>query len=245
MDDALRDDPGQRFDMVLTNPPFGRSSSDTYEREDFWATTRNKQLNFVQHVVSLLKVGGRAAVVVPDNVLFEGGAGETIRRRLLHDCDVHTLLRLPTGIFYAQGVKANVLFFERRPGAAQARTRELWVYDLRTNQRFTLKQNPLTRAHLDDFVRCYNAGNRQHRTETDRFKRYTYEELMARDKVSLDLTWLRDQSLQDTEDLPPPHVIAREMLEELQSALEELTALAEMLEPSEARPAPPAAGAGR
>ena len=117
VDDALRADPGQRFDMVLTNPPFGRSSSDSYEREDFWATTRNKQLNFVQHVVSLLKVGGTAAVVVPDNVLFEAGAGETIRRRLLHDCEVHTLLRLPTGIFYAQGVKANVLFFRRREGA--------------------------------------------------------------------------------------------------------------------------------
>ena len=117
VDDALRADPGVRFDMVLTNPPFGRSSSDSYERDDFWATTRNKQLNFVQHVVGLLKVGGSAAVVVPDNVLFEAGAGETIRRRLLHDCEVHTLLRLPTGIFYAQGVKANVLFFRRREGA--------------------------------------------------------------------------------------------------------------------------------
>ena len=116
--------------------------------KDFWATTRNKQLNFVQHVVSLLKVGGTAAVVVPDNVLFEAGAGETIRRRLLHDCEVHTLLRLPTGIFYAQGVKANVLFFRRREGAEQAWTRELWVYDLRTNKHFTLKQNPLTRADL-------------------------------------------------------------------------------------------------
>ena len=134
VDDALRDSPGKPFDMVLTNPPFGRSSSDSYEREDFWATTKNKQLNFVQHVVSLLKIGGDAAVVVPDNVLFEAGAGETIRRRLLHDCEVHTLLRLPTGIFYAQGVKANVLFFRRREGAEDAWTRELWVYDLRTNK---------------------------------------------------------------------------------------------------------------
>jgi len=142
VDDALRDDPGERFDMVLTNPPFGRSSSGSYEREDFWAATKNKQLNFVQHVVSLLKVGGDAAVVAPDNVLFEGGAGETIRHRLLHDCDVHTLLRLPTGIFYRPGVKANVLFFRRCEGAEQAQTKELWVYDLRTNKRFTLKQNP-------------------------------------------------------------------------------------------------------
>ena len=236
VDDALRDDPGRRFDMVLTNPPFGRAAADTYEREDFWATTRNKQLNFVQHVVTLLKVGGSAAVVVPDNVLFEGGAGETIRRRLLHDCDVHTLLRLPTGIFYAQGVKANVIFFERRPGAAQAHTRELWVYDMRTNQRFTLKQNPLTRTHLDDFVKCYNPDNRHQRTETDRFKRFTYEELIARDKISLDLTWLRDESLQDTENLPPPNVIAQEMLQELQSALAELTALTELLEPAAAPP---------
>ena len=140
VDDALRENTGKRFDMVLTNPPFGRSASDSYEREDFWATTRNKQLNFVQHVVHLLKVGGSAAVVVPDNVLFEAGAGETIRRRLLHDCDVHTLLRLPTGIFYAQGVKANVLFFQRREGAELAWTRALWVYDLRTNKHFTLKQ---------------------------------------------------------------------------------------------------------
>ncbi|MXZ87222.1 MAG: SAM-dependent DNA methyltransferase [Acidimicrobiia bacterium] len=177
VDDALRDDPGVRFDMVLTNPPFGRSSSDSYEREDFWATTKNKQLNFVQHVVSLLKIGGTAAVVVPDNVLFEAGAGETIRRRLLHDCDVHTLLRLPTGIFYAQGVKANVLFFRRREGAEQAWTKELWVYDLRTNKHFTLKQNPLTRADLDEFVACYNPANRHQRQESERFKRYTYDEL--------------------------------------------------------------------
>ena len=139
VDDALRDSPSTRFDMVLTNPPFGRSSSGSYERDDFWATTRNKQLNFVQHIAGLLRIDGTAAVVVPDNVLFEAGAGETIRRRLLHDCEVHTLLRLPTGIFYAQGVKANVLLFRRRLGAEQAWTRELWVYDLRTNKHFTRK----------------------------------------------------------------------------------------------------------
>ena len=229
VDDALRDDPGERFDMVLTNPPFGRSSSDSYEREDFWATTKNKQLNFVQHVVSLLKIGGTAAVVVPDNVLFEAGAGETIRRRLLHDCDVHTLLRLPTGIFYAQGVKANVLFFRRREGAEQAWTRELWVYDLRTNKHFTLKQNPLTRADLDDFVACYNPANRHQRQESERFKRYTYDELIARDKVSLDLFWLRDESLEDIDNLPTPAVLAAEIAEDLQSALTEIQALSESL----------------
>ena len=230
VDDALRENPGKRFDMVLTNPPFGRSASDSYEREDFWATTRNKQLNFVQHVASLLKVGGTAAIVVPDNVLFEAGAGETIRRRLLHDCDVHTLLRLPTGIFYAQGVKANVLFFQRRQGAEHPWTREMWVYDLRTNKHFTLKQNPLTRADLDEFVACYNPENRHQRVESERFRRFTYDELMARDKVSLDLTWLRDESLQDLENLPHPSVLAQEMLEELQSSLAELTTLTEILE---------------
>jgi len=220
---------GERFDMVLTNPPFGRSSSDSYEREDFWATTRNKQLNFVQHVVGMLKVGGTAAVVVPDNVLFEAGAGETIRRRLLHDCEVHTLLRLPTGIFYAQGVKANVLFFRRREGAEQAWTRELWVYDLRTNKHFTLKQNPLTRADLDDFVACYNPAARHQRQESERFKRYTYDDLMARDKVSLDLFWLRDDSLEDIDNLPPPAVLAAQIAEDLQSALTEIQALTESL----------------
>ena len=229
VDDALRDDPGERFDLVLTNPPFGRSSSDSYEREDFWATTKNKQLNFVQHVVSVLKIGGSAAVVVPDNVLFEAGAGETIRRRLLHDCDVHTLLRLPTGIFYAQGVKANVLFFRRREGAELAWTKELWVYDLRTNKHFTLKQNPLTRADLDDFVSCYKPGNRHQRQESGRFKRYTYDELIARDKVSLDLFWLRDESLEDIDNLPAPAVLAAEIAEDLQSALTEIQTLAETL----------------
>ena len=229
VDDALRSDPGERFDMVLTNPPFGRSSSDSYERDDLWATTRNKQLNFVQHIVGLLKVGGTAAVVVPDNVLFEAGAGETIRRRLLHDCEVHTLLRLPTGIFYAQGVKANVLFFRRREGAEKAWTRELWVYDLRTNMHFTLKQNPLTRADLDNFVSCYNPTERYQRQESERFKRYTYDELIARDKVSLDLFWLRDDSLEDIDNLPPPAVLAAEIAEDLQSALAEIQALTESL----------------
>ncbi len=230
VDDALRDDPGVRFDMVLSNPPFGRSSSDSYERENFWTTTRNKQLNFVQHIVGLLRVGGTAAVVVPDNVLFEAGAGETIRRRLLHDCDVHTVLRLPTGIFYAQGVKANVLFFERKEGAEHPWTSDMWVYDLRTNKHFTLKQNPITRADLDDFVDCYKPGARHQRVESERFKKYTYDELIERDKVSLDVFWLRDESLEDTDNLPAPGVIAAEIVEDLEAALEEFRALAESLE---------------
>src|SRR5256885_15182146 len=140
--------------MVLTNPPFGKKSSVTIvneagdeekqslivHRDDFWASTSNKQLNFLQHVFTILKQHGRAAIVVPDNVLFEGGAGETVRRELLKQADVHTLLRLPTGIFYAQGVKANVLFFDRKPAAEKPWTEKLWIYDLRTNKHFTLKE---------------------------------------------------------------------------------------------------------
>ena len=171
--------------------------------------TRNKQLNFVQHVVGLLKIGGTAAVVVPDNVLFEAGAGETIRQRLLRDCEVHTLLRLPTGIFYAQGVKANVVFFTRREGSQRPWTQELWVYDLRTDKRFTLKQNPLTRADLDDFADCYKPGRRHQRQPAERFRRYTYDELTARDKTSLDVFWLRDSGLDDTGDLPDASVYQR------------------------------------
>src|SRR5213076_1930093 len=176
-EDSLRNEPSTTVDVVLTNPPFGKKSSITvvndegetdkesitYNRPDFWTTTSNKQLNFVQHVKSMLKISGRAAVVVPDNVLFEGGAGEKVRRKLLQECEVHTLLRLPTGIFYAQGVKANVLFFDRRPGSETPWTRELWIYDLRTNQHFTLKQNPLRREHLDDFVAAYRPEARHER----------------------------------------------------------------------------------
>jgi type I restriction enzyme M protein len=243
VDDALKADPGERFEMVLTNPPFGRKSSMTFVsdegevgredlvvvRDDFWASTSNKQLNFVQHVKTLLAIGGRAAVVVPDNVLFEGGAGETVRRKLLAECDVHTLLRLPTGIFYAQGVKANVLFFDRKPASETPWTRELWVYDLRTNMRFTLKQNPLRAEHLADFVTCFSSENRAARGETERFRRFPYDELAARDKASLDLTWLRDDSLEDTENLPPPDVIAREIVEDLEAALAEFSTVAESL----------------
>lgn len=244
LDDALRADPNQRFDMVLTNPPFGKKSSVTIAngegkgsrmsltvvREDFWASTSNKQLNFVQHVKTLLRPDGRAAVVVPDNVLFEGGAGEAIRRKLLEECDVHTLLRLPTGIFYAQGVKANVLFFDRKAGSDTAATKELWVYDLRTNKHFTLKTNTLTRADLDDFVDNYRPDARQVRVESERFRRFTYDELMARDKASLDIFWLRDESLEDTDNLPSPGVIAAEIVEDLEAALAEFTELAESLQ---------------
>ena len=243
VDDALRGDPGDRYDMVLTNPPFGRKSSLTFVnaegeaeredltivRDDFWASSSNKQLNFLQHVKTLLKPGGRTAIVVPDNVLFEGGAAETVRRKLLHECDVHTLLRLPTGIFYKPGVKANVLFFDRKPASETPWTEELWIYDFRTNQHFTLKQNPLERKHLDAFVELFKPEARHQREESERFKRFSYDELLARDKVSLDITWLRDESLEDVDNLPPPELIALEIVEDLEAALTEFAAIAESL----------------
>jgi type I restriction enzyme M protein len=243
--DALLADPGQRYSVVLSNPPFGRKSSITkvgadgrearedreIERADFVVTTSNKQLNFVQHIATILKMNGRAAVVLPDNVLFEGGAGETIRKKLLRDYDVHTLLRLPTGIFYAQGVKANVLFFDKRPAADHAWTERLWVYDLRVNQHFTLKQNPLRRSHLDEFVESYKPGRpRTERVESERFRSFSYEELVARDKANLDITWLKDASLEDLDDLPSPEVIAREIVDDLTAALAEFEAVAAALE---------------
>ena len=240
VDDSLRTHPGINFDMVLTNPPFGRKSSLTFvgsdgaaereslvvERPDFWATTSNKQLNFLQHVRTLLKIHGRAAVVVPDNVLFEGGAGETVRRQLLNDCDVHTLLRLPTGIFYAQGVKANVLLFDRKPASETPWTRDLWIYDLRTNHHFTLKASPLRRSDLDDFVACFNPEDRLSRRETERFRCFSYDELVKRDKVNLDIFWLRDESIEDTSNLPAPGIIAEEILEDLRAALDQLEEIA-------------------
>lgn len=249
--DSLISDPGNRFDMVLTNPPFGKKSSVTivngegkadkeslvYERPDFWATTSNKQLNFLQHVKTLLKINGRCGIVIPDNVLFEGGAGETVRKKLLHECDVHTLLRLPTGVFYAQGVKANVLFFERKPASEKPWTRELWIYDLRTNKHFTLKTNPLKYEDLKEFIQCYNPRNRHNRKPTwsedktdGRWHSYSYDELMKRDKVNLDIFWLKDESLEDSESLPDPDLLARDIAENLESALEQFSTIHEDLE---------------
>jgi type I restriction enzyme M protein len=242
--DSLIADPGDRFDIVLTNPPFGKKSSITivngegkadresliYERQDFWATTSNKQLNFLQHVKTLLKINCKAAIVVPDNVLFEGGAGETVRRKLLAECDVHTLLRLPTGLFYAQGVKANVLFFDRKPASEKPWTEKLWIYDLRTNKHFTLKTNSLKYEDLQDFIKCYNSENRFNRSETERFKAFTYDELLKRDKVSLDLFWLKDESLEDSENLPDPDVLASDIVNNLESALEQFSSIQEDLE---------------
>jgi type I restriction enzyme M protein len=241
--DALRSPPADLVDVVLTNPPFGKKSSITvvteegdtdkesitYNRTDFWTTTSNKQLNFVQHVKSMLKMNGRAAVVVPDNVLFEGGAGEKIRRKLMHECELHTMLRLPTGIFYAQGVKANVMFFERKPARETPWTSKVWFYDLRTNQHFTLKQNRLSRADLDEFVKLYNPADRYHRKATwseknpeGRWRVFTYDEIIARDKASLDIFWLRDETLEDSANLPDPHILAAEIADDLRASLEQI-----------------------
>jgi type I restriction enzyme M protein len=259
--DALGGHGGKYYEMVMTNPPFGKKSSVTIvneegraekesltiHRDDFWASTSNKQLNFLQHVFTILKQHGRAAIVVPDNVLFEGGAGETVRRELLKQADVHTLLRLPTGIFYAQGVKANVLFFDRKPAQEKPWTEKLWIYDLRTNKHFTLKENQLKRSDLDDFVACWfglsveeasrlfsekqrrDAAatlNRYQRKETERFKCFAYDDLVKRDKVNLDIFWLKDESLEDFANLPPPDIIAAEIVEDLEAALAQFAEIA-------------------
>ena len=238
--DALASHGGRYYEMVMTNPPFGKKSSVTIvteegkaekesltiHRDDFWASTSNKQLNFLQHVFTILKQHGRAAIVVPDNVLFEGGAGEAIRRELLKQADVHTLLRLPTGIFYAQGVKANLLFFDRKPASEKPWTEKLWIYDLRTNKHFTLKENQLKRADLDDFVECFHAKNRHQRKESERFKAFAYNDLLKRDKVNLDIFWLKDESLEESANLPAPDIIAAEIVDDLEAALEQFREIA-------------------
>lgn len=238
--DALLTDPGYRVDIVLTNPPFGKKSSMTftneegeqesedlvYNRTDFWTTTSNKQLNFIQHINTLLKANGRAAVVLPDNVLFEGGAGEIVRSKLLETTELHTILRLPTGIFYKPGVKANVLFFEKHPASAVTQTKEIWYYDFRTNMHFTLKKNPMKKSDLDDFVKCYNPDNRHQRTETwseenpdGRWRKFSIDEIKNRDKLSLDIFWIKDKSLADLDNLPNPDELAQDIIENLQSAM--------------------------
>ena len=240
--DALAGKHGE-YEIVLANPPFGKKSSVTIvneagesskesliiNRDDFWASTSNKQLNFLQHIFTILKQHGRAAVVLPDNVLFEGGAGETIRRELLKQAEVHTLLRLPTGIFYAQGVKANVLFFDRKPAQEKPWTKQLWIYDLRTNLHFTLKENTLKRSDLDDFVACYHSKNRHERQESERFKSFTYEELTKRDKVNLDIFWLKDDALEESANLPAPEIIAADITADLEAALEQFATIADDL----------------
>ena len=248
--DSLIADDGKRFDYVLTNPPFGKKSSMTftneegeqekenlvYNRQDFWATTSNKQLNFLQHIRTLLKITGQAAVVLPDNVLFEGGAGETVRKELMKTTELHTVLRLPTGIFYAQGVKANILFFDNKPASKEAWTKEVWFYDYRTNIHHTLKKKPLQFEDMADFIKCYNAGNRQKRKETwseenpeGRWRKISYDEIIARDKTNLDIFWLKDKSLADLDNLPDPDILASEIIENIEAGLESFKEIMEEL----------------
>ena len=244
--DALLTDPGYRVDYVLTNPPFGKKSSITmtneegeeeeedlvYNRQDFWTTSSNKQLNFIQHINTILTATGKAAVVVPDNVLFEGGPGEIIREKLLKTTDLHTILRLPTGIFYKQGVKANVIFFDKKPASPDTQTKDIWIYDFRTNMHFTLKQHPMTEADLEDFVKCYNPENRHDRKETwsednpdGRWRKFSAEEILKRDKKSLDIFWVKDKSLADLDSLPDPDVLAADIIDNLQSAMDSFNEL--------------------
>lgn len=240
--DALISDEGKRYDYVLANPPFGKKSSMTitnadgeqqkqdlsYNRQDFWASTSNKQLNFLQHIKTLLKINGEAAVVLPDNVLFEGGAGETVRKELLKTTELHTILRLPTGIFYAQGVKANVLFFDNKAASKDPWTKEVWIYDYRTNIHHTLKKKPLRLEDLRDFITLYHPENRHKRKETwnadteeGRWRKFSYDEIIARDKTNLDIFWLKDKSLADLDNLPDPDILASEIIENLEAGLEQ------------------------
>jgi len=248
--DALISDNGERYDYVLANPPFGKKSSMTitnengeiekedlsYNRQDFWETTSNKQLNFLQHIKTQLKISGEAAVVLPDNVLFEGGAGEEVRKQLMKTTELHTILRLPTGVFYAHGVKANVLFFDNKPASKEAHTKEVWIYDYRTNIHHTLKKKQMKAADLADFVKLYNPKNRNKRKETwskeneeGRWRNFSYDEILARDKTNLDIFWLKDKSLTDLDNLPDPDILANEIIENIESGLKSFKEIMETI----------------
>ena len=231
-EDSLEKEPSRLYDVILANPPFGTRPAGLGEissmRQDFFAKTSNNQLNFLQHMMLMLKTGGRAAVVLPDNVLFEAGAGETIRKRLLQDFNLHTVLRLPTGIFYAQGVKANVLFFTKGEP-----TKDIWFYDYRTDVKHTLATNKLERHHLDDFVACYHAENINERTETynaetnpqGRWRKYTIEEVSLRDKTSLDITWIKQGGDADNRSLAELMADIKDKSQKISAAVLELEKL--------------------
>ena len=223
-----------RYDCVLTNPPFGtKGANQAPTRDDFTVSTSNKQLNFVQHVMNILKPGGRAAIVLPDNVLFEEHAARDIFEILMEDCDLHTILRLPRGTFtpYSPGVKANVIFFAKGP-----KTENIWIYDARTNvPSITKKDRPLTPEHFTDFQNCFgndpNGHPRKSREETERFRCFTREEIKKRNN-NLDILWLKEKSLEDSDELPEPEDLAAEAVGHLQNALNELNALVAQLEPN-------------
>jgi type I restriction enzyme M protein len=227
--DSIAEGDSRRYNTVLTNPPFGtKGAGDVPQREDFTVATSNKQLNFIQHVITVLKPGGRAALVLPDNVLFEENAGRDVRQLLMKDCQLHTILRLPVGTFtpYSPGVKANVAFFRKgRP------TEEVWVYDLRTNVDKVTKGHPLTADYFTDFVAAYGPhhtprpGDRQ---ESERLHRFSRQEIQNRND-SLDIFWLKDESLDDTGDLPEPEDLVGEAVTQLEAALDALNELAIIL----------------
>lgn len=228
---------GQRLtkaDLILTNPPFGtKRGGGSPTRDDFTFPTSNKQLAFLQHIYRSLKPEGRAAVVLPDNVLFEAGQGQSIRADLMDKCNLHTILRLPTGIFYAQGVKTNVLFFQRGT-TEKGNTENVWVYDLRTNMPSFGKRNPLTFEHFADFITCYGdepngTAPRTDQGEEGRWRCFSREFITQRGE-NLDISWLRDESLQSADDLPEPEEIAATIMEKLQIAMSEMEALSALLE---------------
>ncbi|MXV51972.1 N-6 DNA methylase [Pedobacter sp. HMF7647] len=247
--DSLKVLPAKKTKIVLANPPFGKSSSDIptpdvklsdkegyYLREDFWVTTSNKQLAFLQHIVAMLDETGRAAVVLPDNVLFEGGAGELVRSTLLKEVNLHTILRLPTGIFYAQGVNSNVLFFDKVRDLSKPATNEIWYYDYRTNIRHTPKKNPLNAANLKDFIKSYNFGKLMERRETwstsnptGRWRKYHYNDIIKRDKINLDISWLKDENLLDYDNLPDPDDLIGDIIVNMENALMNLKTMKESL----------------
>ncbi len=239
--DSLKESLNKKVDIVLANPPFGKTSSDIttndekkaklegyHLRKDFWVTTGNKQLAFLQHIITMLDPKeGKAAVVLPDNVLFEGGVGEVVRKHILEKINLHTILRLPTGIFYAQGVKANVLFFEMKERVKGPATKEIWYYDYRTNIHHTPRKNPLQMDSLQEFVKCYNSMDRNkcketfgQKNPTGRWRKYSYEEIIAKDKINLDISWLKDDDVIDLDNLPEPDDLLTEIIENIQDALE-------------------------
>lgn len=234
-DDSLEKTPSHMVDVILANPPFGTRPAGSVEinRPDFYVETKNNQLNFLQHIMVMLKANGRAAVVLPDNVLFEGNAGEVIRKKLLSDFNLHTILRLPTGIFYAQGVKANVLFFQKG-----SPTKEIWFYDYRTGIKHTLATNPLQRHHLDDFVKCYNAENIAGRVETfdaetnpnGRWRKFSIDAILKRDKTSLDITWIKLDSEDEDLTLAQLMVIIKTESDTISDAVSQLQALVSNIE---------------
>jgi len=224
-EDSLEKEPSTLVDVILANPPFGTRPAGSVDinRPDFYVETKNNQLNFLQHMMLMLKTGGRAAVVLPDNVLFEAGAGETIRKRLLQDFNLHTILRLPTGIFYAQGVKANVLFFSKGQP-----TKEIWFYDYRTDIKHTLATNKLERHHLDDFVSCYNNRVETYDAENNpqgRWRKYPVDEILARDKTSLDITWIKQGGEVDNRSLAELMADIKDKSQTISAAVVELEKL--------------------